>query len=231
LNGNVYIGATAVSSLFTTEKVSIQNAPTSGATNNSGLTVIQNVTGNTASSGAGTNCGFFSQLTRTITSGTTDTQGRMSGIVASISIQASGLTYTNAQTGGVNFFSTSGGLFAGTLAIDHFSLYYGVANSQAVTGTKYGLRMGSITGGSVNNFAIWTDSGVVSFNDYLNFRQNTDPGATGADSVRLGAQDASAGNRTFHFRTEATVVAGAVSPDATIPILWNGTVYNLCLKT
>jgi hypothetical protein len=91
--------------------------------------------------------------------------------------------------------------------------------------------MGSITGGSVNNFAIWTDSGVVSFNDYLNFRQNTDPGATGADSVRLGAQDASAGNRTFHFRTEATVVAGAVSPDATIPILWNGTVYNLCLKT
>lgn len=231
INGNIYVGATAVSSLFNAEKVSIQNSQASGATSNSGLTVIENITSNTVSSGSGNNCAIFGQLTRTITSSTTDTQGRTAAIVASLSLQASGVTYGNAQTNGVNFFATTGGLYAGTIAVDHFSLYYGSANSQAVTGTKYGLRLGSITGGTVNNFAIWTDAGVVSFNDYLNFRQNSDPGAAGTDSVRLGAEDASAGNRTFHFRTEAAVVGGAVSPDATIPIKWNGTVYNLCLKT
>lgn len=228
--GALYLGGSAVHT-FTAEKLSVQDTQTSGAFNYAGAAVTINVSGNTASSGSGNLAGVHGVLVRTITSSTPDTQGRMAGIVAGLTIAASGVTYTNATTGGCSYYATQGSVSTGTLAITHYSLYYGSANSQAVTGTKYGLRLGSITGGSVANNAIWTDSGVISFNDYLEFRQNADPGATGADLVKLGAQDASAGNRTLHFRTEAAVAAGAVSPDATVPILWNGTVYQLCLKT
>lgn len=242
--GTFYIGGTAAHTL-NTEKLSVQDTVSSGAFNQGCVVALLTCSGNTAASGSGNVVGVQGIAQRTITSGTTDTQGRIFGVIAQIGVTCTGVTYTNATTNGVGYFSTTGFVApGGTLAITHFSGFNMSANSQ-VTGTnKYGVRIQSLTGantmnvafycdnvsGATTNNAIRTNAGVVSFGDYMEFRQNADPGATGADLVKLGAQDASAGNRTFSLRTETSVAAGSLSVTHSVPILWNGTVYNLLLN-
>lgn len=222
LAGNLYIGGTAAHS-FNVETLSVQAAPTGDANNRALIAGLLTPTGNTAFTGSDVHA-VVGAINRTITSSTTDTVGRYASILARMIWSVSGgQTITHTQTGGVNYFSTSGfPAVTGTCAITHFAGYNMPAIS-TVTGTNfYGVRIQGITGantsnyayyagdisGATNNYAFYSGTGQVSFGDLLELRANHDPGAP-TDAIRLSAKDTTEGSpaRTLHLRTESAAEA------------------------
>lgn len=240
--GAYYIGGTAAHS-FNLEKLSVQVTATGDAFSHVGGAFLQIANGNTAFTTTGDLAGVVGSLHRTTTGSVTDTVGRMSAVFARM-IWTIGGTYTNATTNGVNYFSTSGfPATGGTLAVTHFSGYNMSANSQ-VTGTnKYGVRIQSLTGANTVNAAYWADdvsgattnyflrggSGRASFGDFIEFRQNADPGAVDTDTVRLGAKDTAGAARVFAFRDEVGATAEVNTSSQYWSIWLNNTQYKVLL--
>lgn len=234
--GTYYIGGTAAHS-FNTEKLSAQDTVTGDALSHVGGAFLQVANGNTAFTSTGDLAGVVGSLHRTTTNNVTDTVGRMSAVFARM-IWTIGGTYTNATTNGVNYFSTSGfPATGGTQAITWFSGYNMSANS-VVTGTnKCGVRIQALSGantnnyafycdnvsGATNNYAFYSGTGVVSHSDYVELRQNADPGAVTADTVRLGAQDTAGAARVFSFRDEVGATAEINTSSQYWTIYLNGT--------
>lgn len=222
--GYTYIGGTAAHTL-NTEKISVQDSLTGSANNSAAGCFLMTGTGNTAFSGSGNLAGLQGVVQRTITSGTTDTQGRIYGVIGQVGVTCTGVTYTNASTNGVGYFSTTGFIaHGGTMAVTHFAGFNMSANS-IVTGTnKYGVRIQALSGantsnyafycdnvsGATNNYSLYTGTGAASLGDYLELRGNHDPGAP-TDAVRISGKvstDAGTPN-TLHLRTEQAVEATA----------------------
>ena len=241
--GTYYIGGTAAHTL-NTEKLSVQDSLTGSANNSAAGCFLMTGTGNTAFSGSGNFVGVQGVVQRTITSNTTDTQGRLYGVIGQVGITCTSVIYTNATTNGVGYFSTTGFVApGGTLAITWFSGYNMSANSQ-VTGThKCGVRIQALSGantnnyafycdnvsGATNNYAFYSGTGAVSHNDYVEFRQNADPGAVTADTVRLGAKDTAGAARVFAFRDEVGATAEVNTSSQYWSIWLNNTQYKVLL--
>lgn len=233
LESPVRIGTTTTAT-FSAEKVTISKSTGGDGSSHVGLSVLKTYTGNVAFSTASLGAAAASFVTnRTITSSTTDTLVRTCAIFAQLTFTISGgQTFTNTATQGMSVIAVPG--FAspsGAMAVTHYHGIYVGANSFNTGGTKYGIRVGAQTSATTANFCWHSDTGVASYNDYIELRQNADPGAVSTDTVRFGAQDTGAAARTFSFRTEAAVAAGALSGTHSVPIYWNGTQYNLLLNT
>jgi hypothetical protein len=188
--GYTYIGATAAHS-FNTEKLSVTETLTGDGSSHAANSSIITLSGNTAFTGTDIHS-VVGAMNRSITSSTTDTVGRYAAVLGRMIWSVSGgQTITHAQTGGVNYFSTSGfPAVTGTVAITHFA-GYNMPVISTVTGTNaYGVRIQGLTAANTNNYGIYVGDITTATNSYAIY--------TGAGGVRLGGLvDAStAGIRT-----------------------------------
>ena len=176
--GYTYIGAAAAHS-FNTEKLSVTESLTGDASSHAANSSLISLSSNTAFSGSDIHS-VVGAMNRSITSSTTDTVGRYASILGRMIWSVSGgQTLTHAQTGGVNYFSTSGfPAVSGALAITHFA-GYNMPVISTVTGTNaYGVRIQGLTAANTNNYGIYVGDITTATNSYAIY--------TGAGGVRLG---------------------------------------------
>lgn len=166
--GSVRTGASGAI-ITTNERFTSRYTDSTGVAANGATAIASELLSNVATpvTTASSYSGLVSFLTRTTTVSLTDTSETMSAARTGVTFNPSGATtYTHSGSQGISGLRISapsnGG--AGSLAISNYNSLYIAASSLNTGTTKYGIRIGAQSG-ATNNFAIATDTGIVSFGD------------------------------------------------------------------
>jgi len=161
------VGNTATTNVGAKELVTLLRAPTTAEFGTVARTLSSNLTyaGDVSITAIARNLSITNTRTLTTTS-TSDTQAMNGLAINTVFNVPSGLTLTSTGAIGINLlgFSKVG---TGSVAITNMRQLVLASVSLANTGTNVQLDISGVSGGTVNNYAIRTSTGLVSFADEL----------------------------------------------------------------